>query len=68
MFQGTFFKNPTIGFASDIAKNLQCYPTENSWFQKFTSSHTAAPIDSDTVKPVCNDHLYNKMYCLWLIQ
>ena len=21
-----------------------------------------------TVKPVCNDHLYNKMYYLWLIQ
>ena len=22
----------------------------------------------DTVKPVCNDHLYNKIYYLWLIQ
>ena len=22
----------------------------------------------DTVKPVCNDHLYNKMYYLWFIQ
>ena len=21
-----------------------------------------------TVKPVCNDHLYNKMYNLWFIQ
>ena len=21
-----------------------------------------------TVKPVCNDHLYNKMYYLWFIQ
>ena len=21
-----------------------------------------------TVKPVCNDHLYNKIYYLWLIQ
>ena len=23
---------------------------------------------NDTVKPVCNDHLYNKMYYLWFIQ
>ena len=23
---------------------------------------------SDTVKPVCNDHLYYKMYYLWLFQ
>ena len=23
---------------------------------------------SNTVKPVCNDHLYNKMYYLWFIQ
>ena len=22
----------------------------------------------DTVKPVCNDHLYNKIYYLWFIQ
>ena len=22
----------------------------------------------DTVKPVRNDHLYNKIYCLWFIQ
>ena len=21
----------------------------------------------DTVKPVCNDHLYNKIYYLWFI-
>ena len=23
---------------------------------------------STTVKPVCNDHLYNQMYCMWFIQ
>ena len=22
----------------------------------------------DTVKPVCNDHLYNNLYYLWFIQ
>ena len=25
-------------------------------------------VQSDTVKPVCNDHLYNKIYYLWFIQ
>ena len=25
-------------------------------------------IGLDTVKPVCNDHLYNKAYYLWFIQ
>ena len=25
-------------------------------------------VNSDTVKPVCNDHLYNKMHYLWFIQ
>ena len=25
-------------------------------------------ISDYTVKPVCNDHLYNKVYYLWLIQ
>ena len=30
------------------------------------SSH-ATPLDP-TVKPVCNDHLYNKIYYLWFIQ
>ena len=24
--------------------------------------------DTDTVKPVCNDHLYNKIHYLWFIQ
>ena len=24
--------------------------------------------DDYTVKPVCNDHLYNKIYYLWFIQ
>ena len=24
--------------------------------------------DAVTVKPVCNDHLYNKIYYLWFIQ
>ena len=23
---------------------------------------------SHTVKPICNDHLYNKIYYLWFIQ
>ena len=23
--------------------------------------------NADIVKPVCNDHLYNKMYYLWFI-
>ena len=25
-------------------------------------------VNSDTVKPVCYDHLYNKMHYLWFIQ
>ena len=25
-------------------------------------------LDMNTVKPVCNDHLYNKIYYLWFIQ
>ena len=25
-------------------------------------------IDAYTVKPVCNDHLYDKTYYLWFIQ
>ena len=28
----------------------------------------ATTIQGNTVKPVCNDHLYNKIYYLWLIQ
>ena len=23
---------------------------------------------NDTMKPICNDHLYNKIYYLWFIQ
>ena len=26
------------------------------------------PVYNDTVEPVCNDHLYNKIYYLWFIQ
>ena len=29
---------------------------------------TAMYEDHYTVKPACNDHLYNKIYYLWLIQ
>ena len=25
-------------------------------------------VDMNTVKPVCNDHLYNEIYYLWFIQ
>ena len=25
-------------------------------------------VEKYTVKPLCNDHLYNKIYYLWLIQ
>ena len=25
-------------------------------------------VNLDTVKPVCNDHLYDKIYFLWFIQ
>ena len=27
-----------------------------------------ADVNMNTVKPVCNDHLYNKIYYLWFIQ
>ena len=29
---------------------------------------TLSHLSTYTVKPVCNDHLYNKMYYLWFIQ
>ena len=30
---------------------------------------SGAPVElAGTVKPVCNDHLYNKIHYLWLIQ
>ena len=29
--------------------------------------HITGPFNGDTVKPVCNDHLYNKVYYLWFI-
>ena len=31
-------------------------------------SHMAADWNSYAVKPVCNDHFYNDIYYLWLIQ
>ena len=33
-----------------------------------TLRHGFAWIEQNTVKPVCNDHLYNKIYYLWFIQ
>ena len=28
----------------------------------------SASVKDSTVKPVCNDHLYNEIYYMWLIQ
>ena len=43
------------------------------WFRKQTTQVKSKSNEMlhdvyDTVKPVCNDHLYNKTYYLWFIQ
>ena len=31
-------------------------------------AHVILGMTTDTVKPVCDDHIYNKIYYLWFIQ
>ena len=31
-------------------------------------AHVILGMTADTVKPVCDDHIYNKIYYLWFIQ
>ena len=39
-----------------------------SHFIKWVQLLVHVGIRIDTVKPVCNDHLFNKIYYLWFIQ
>ena len=44
-----------------VISSTVCFPSVYIGLNKCRSQ-------TDTVKPVCNDHLYNKIYYLWFIQ
>ena len=50
-----------LGSLKDISGNIQIAFHSKSSVEITEEFH-------GTVKPVCNDHLYNKIYCLWFIQ
>ena len=57
-------ESPEIGLGSntlEFADNVECLV---SIFAYNLSLHYRV----DIVKPVCNDHLYDKIYYLWFIQ
>ena len=69
----SFFCYIALGDTNDIESVLV---QEMAWCRQSTSRNvnrnwgTIRYIDHylNTVKPVCNDHLYNKIYYLWFIQ
>ena len=44
------------------------YETESMWWYIHLRHTATEKIWQYTVKPVCNDHLYNEIYYLWFIQ
>ena len=58
----------TGGFPARRASSTESVST---WWRLHVTISIASEVSgtqNDTVKPVCNDHRYNKIYYLWLIQ
>ena len=54
-------RNSQTAYLEQILRENSILDTEISWKQMDMYLQT-------TVKPVCNDHLYNKIHYLWFIQ
>ena len=64
----SYFPNRTI---NDFAYKWfgSCLNDEQQYHKYMEYAGLESELNDDiTVKPVCNDHLYDNIYCLWFIQ